>query len=77
MMRSGWRFCIADTKSFEQGGVWMVVSRSSATSTRLDAGIGEFLHDLVFFFRHPGAVPVFGQRVDVGLLAGDPLLVLG
>ena len=28
-----WRFCIAETKSFEQGGVLIVVSRSNATRT--------------------------------------------
>ena len=32
-MRSGWRCCIAVTYSLEQGGVSVVVSRSSATST--------------------------------------------
>jgi len=44
---------------------------------RLDAGIGEVLHDGGFFFRYPAAAPVFRQRVDVGLLARDPLFGVG
>src|SRR3974390_1761133 len=40
---------------------------------RLDARSRKFLDDFFLFFRHPGAIPVLGERVDVGLLAGDPL----
>ncbi len=37
-----------------------------------DSGGDEFLHNFRFRFRRPGAVPVFGQRIDIRLLAGDP-----
>src|SRR5580692_3264111 len=39
----------------------------------LDARVREFLNDLFFLFWKPRAIPIGGQRIDVGLLAGDPL----
>ena len=42
-----------------------------------DARVGEFLHHLVFLLPGPGAVPVFGQRLDIGALAFDPGLGVG
>src|SRR5262249_47899769 len=38
----------------------------------LDPGVGELLHHLGLGLGHPGALPVLGQRLDVGALAVDP-----
>src|SRR4051812_38405178 len=43
----------------------------------LDAGVCEFLQHLVFGFAGPLALPVLGERFDVGPLARDPLLRAG
>jgi hypothetical protein len=37
-----------------------------------DSSLRKFLDNFVFLLWHPGAIPVFRQRVHVGLLAGNP-----
>ena len=44
---------------------------------RFDARRGEFRDDFFLFFWHPRAIPVFRERVNVGLLARDPLARVG
>ena len=43
----------------------------------LDASVGELPDHRLFGLRRPRSVPVFGQCVDVRLLAGDPLPRVG
>ena len=75
MMRSGWRFCMPETKSFEQGGVDDRGFQVERHQNRFDSRVREILHDfLSSVFATQDAIPIFGQRVHIGLLAGDPFL---
>jgi hypothetical protein len=44
---------------------------------RLDAVVGEVLDDLFLGARHPLALPVLRERLDVRALAADPFRVPG
>src|SRR4029077_19083322 len=44
---------------------------------RFHACSSEVFHYLTFALGFPGSIPIFGQRVDVGLLAANPFLGVG